>query len=120
MRYRPLTQAAYLLVSFLCSAAIANDITMDEIEILDDRFELLRIIDDPTELAKAQELWSTLIPIESLPNTNWTHKLDIQSDTVGGRWLYNAEGYVAKLNKQLKPMYKVSNVTLFNEIYLDL
>ena len=82
--------------------------------------EVVRAINERDQLAKAQEQWDSLIPIDELPNTNWTHKLDIKSGSVGGRWLYNKEGYIAKLNKRLDPMYKVSNIKLFNEIYLGL
>ncbi len=70
------------------------------------------------QLAKAQELWDSLIPIDKLPNTDWTHKLDIRSDSIGGGWLYNEDGYVAKLNHRLKPMFKVPDVKSFNAIFL--
>jgi predicted double-glycine peptidase len=93
---------------------------MDEITIRDNNFEILRIIDDPGQLAKARKQWNTLVRIKEPPNTNWTHKIDIESSSrfLNDRWLYNKEGYIARLNYQLKPMYKVSDVKLFNEIYL--
>jgi hypothetical protein len=91
---------------------------MDEITVRDRNFEVLREINDSDQLGKAQEQWDALIRIDELPNTNWTHKMDIKSNSVGGRWLYNSEGYVARLNKRVKPDYRVSNVKSFNEIYL--
>jgi hypothetical protein len=110
---------SYILLLFLFSPAIADEVKMDKITVLDGGFQVLRVINESDQLAKAQEQWHSLIPIDELPNTNWTHKLDIKSDFVGGRWLYNKEGYIAKLNKQLEPKYKVSDVKLFNETYLD-
>lgn len=94
--------------------------TMDEITVRDENFEMLSVINNPGLLAKAQEQWDSLVRIKELPNTNWTHKIDIRSGSrsLNGRWLYNKAGYIAKLNYQLKPMYKVSDVKVFNEIYL--
>lgn len=94
---------------------------MDKITIRDSNFEILRVIDSPELLTKAQELWDSLIRISELPNANWTHKIDIRSGSrsLDGRWLYNREGYVAKLNYRLKPAYKVPDVNSFNEIFLS-
>ena len=58
---------------------------MDEIAVLNCRAGILRVINNPDQLAKAKEQWDSLIPIDALPNTNWMHKLDIRSDSIGGR-----------------------------------
>ena len=91
-----------------------------EIKVRNKDFEVIRVIQELEVLEEAEKVWQKLKPIDTLPNTNWTHKLDVTSESIGGRWLYNKEGYLAKLNKQLKPMYKVSDVSKFNEIYLGL
>ena len=91
-----------------------------EITVRNKDFEVIRVVQELEVLKEAEKAWQKLKPIDSLPNTNWTHKLDVTSESIGGRWLYNKEGYLAKLNKQLKPMYKVSDVSKFNEIYLGL
>ncbi len=93
---------------------------MDQITVRDSNFEVVRTIDRPEQLAKAQEQWDSLTGIAKLPNASWTHKIDIRSvsASLDGRWLYNREGYIAKLNYRLKPMYKVPDVKSFNAIYL--
>ncbi len=106
------------LVLFLFSSVIAAETRMQEITVRDNEFAVLRIINTADRLAKVQELWDSLIPIDELPNTDWTHKLDIRSDSIGGRWLYSEEGYIAKLNYRLKPIYKVPDVKSFNAIFL--
>ena len=118
LRVESIRWLSYTLVLFLCPLVIAAETRMQEITVRDNEFGVLRIINTADRLAKAQELWDSLIPIDKLPNTDWTHKLDIRSDSIGGRWLYNEDGYVAKLNYRLKPMYKVPDVTSFNEIFL--
>jgi len=96
----------------------SEDIT--EIKILNTEFKVIKIIKNPNELKLAKNEWGKLVSINSLPNTNWSHKIDITSKSIGGRWLYNKQGYLAKLNKQLKPIYKVNNVKTFNKVYLGL
>jgi len=51
-----------------------------------------------------------------LPNTAWTHKLDIKATQIGGRWLYDKNGYLAKLNYQLTPSYIVKDPEAFNKL----
>jgi len=100
-------------------AAIASG-EMQQIKILNNEFSVIKVISSTKELELAKKEWGQLIPINKLPNTNWTHKIDITSKSIGGRWLYNKQGYLAKLNKQLKPMYKTNNVKSFNKVYLGL
>ena len=100
--------------------AHAKELEVIDIQVRNANFEVIRVIQEPEMLQRAEKEWQKLKPIDTLPNTNWTHKLDVNSEAIGGRWLYNKEGYLAKLNKQLKPMYKVSDVNKFNEIYLGL
>lgn len=118
--YKPLRIDKYIIVLLilLTSSVIAEN--MDKIKILNSEFEIIRIIISPDELKMANNEWLKLKPLETLPNFNWTHKFDISSESIGGRWLYNKEGYLAKLNKMLKPAYKVTDVVTFNKVYLGL
>ena len=110
----------YIIFLFLLPFTVAAAEGISEIKIRNNDFKVIKTINAPAELAEANNEWKQLIPIKSLPNTNWTHKIDISSRTIGGRWLYNKEGYVAKLNKRLKPMFKVKNVESFSKVYLGL
>jgi hypothetical protein len=81
-------------------------------------FEEVRIIENSQELKKIATIWNSLQPIENLPNTNWTHKLDIYSNGSSELWLYNQEGYLSKLNYLLRPSFKVHNLDEFNKLLL--
>jgi hypothetical protein len=91
-------------------------IDITRISVLDSNFNQIRLIDEFDSLSQLNKLWKEFESIDKLPNTEWTHKLDIDSKELGGRWLYNQKGYLAKLNKQLKPSYKVKNTEAFNKI----
>ena len=92
---------------------------MEEITIRDGNLKILRIIDSAEQLARAQELWNSLVQADGLPSPDWTHRIDIKSGCHAGRWLYNQEGVIARLNKGLKPSYRVPNVESFNAFFLD-
>lgn len=96
----------------------AAETRIEEVKVLDHSFAVVRVVNTADQLSKAQELWDSLVPIDALPDTDWTHKLDIRSDSIGGRWLYSEEGYIARLNYRLKPKYKVPDVKSFNAIFL--
>ncbi|MBU2622751.1 MAG: hypothetical protein KKD92_10580 [Proteobacteria bacterium] len=93
-------------------------VDISRIIVLDSNFNQIRVIDESNSLNQLSKLWKEFEPIDELPITEWTHKLDIESKDLSGRWLYNQEGYLAKLNKQLKPSYKVKNTEAFNKIIL--
>jgi hypothetical protein len=99
-------------------SAQAGELKISRVIVLDSSFQQIRVIDQPEQIKYLNDLWKNLKPIEvkDLPNTNWTHKLDIKSNGSTARWLYNQEGYLAKLNYQLKPIYKVVNLEAFNKL----
>ena len=113
------------VVSFIfIVSCVKVDSVMGPITILDHEFDVIRNIDGKVDLNEFERHWNLLEPIEILPNYNWTHKIDISSDgnfgkKFGGRWLYNNEGYIARLNKQLKPIYRVEDVQHFNGFLLE-
>ncbi len=95
-----------------------ESIDISKIIVLDSDLRLLRVIDQSDSLSQINNLWKEFESINDLPDTQWTHTLDIVSKDLSGRWLYNQDGYLAKLNKQLKPMYKVHNREAFNKFIL--
>ena len=120
-RYKHMKFSLLILILILILFPIAAlSEGVKEIRILNNEFEVVKIISDPDLLAIAYSEWKLLVPVDSLPNTNWTHKIDITSKSIGGRWLYNKQGYIAKLNKRLQPIYQVKDVASFNQVYLDL
>lgn len=104
----------------LAGPALGAELLITQIDVRDNSFETTNVIDNPEQLSRAEIEWAALLPIDSLPNYNWTHRLKITSTSIGGLWLYNKEGYVAKLNKLMSPMYRVSDTARFNEILLGL
>ena len=106
------------LLLLLSATVLAEEVNIVEIKVFDNQSKQIRLINNKDELVHAQKIWKHMVPIKKLPNKNWTNKLDITTNYVGGRWLYNKEGYIAKLNKYLEPKYKVSNVDEFNKIFL--
>ena len=101
-------------------SAQAEELKISRVIVLDSSFQQIRVIDQPEQIKHLNDLWKNLKPIKAkeLPNTTWTHKLDIKSNGSTVRWLYNQEGYLAKLNYQLKPSYKVVNLEVFNKLIL--
>jgi len=101
-------------------SAKAEELKISHVIVLDSSFQQIRVIDQPDQIKHLNDLWKNLKPIKvkDLPNTNWTHKLDIKSNGSTARRLYNQEGYLAKLNYQLKPSYKVVNLKAFNKLIL--
>ena len=111
---------ATLLLSFVllvcCSHATP---AIQKVVIRDNTFEIVKTIDDAALLNEANVHWNNLVPMDDLPRTTWTHKIDIEEKQIGGRWLYNSEnGYLALLNPTLKPCYQVSDIKKFNELFL--
>ena len=82
--------------------------------------EAIIVIVSTDRLIEIVKQWNKLKPVKRLPNTNWTHQLKIEGDkSIGGTWLYNSQGYIARLNYMLKPMYSVSNIELFNKLLIE-
>jgi len=91
-----------------------------KVQVLDSEFSVLQLISDQHDLELVEQEWSKLEKNDSLRNHDWTHTIDITSETIGGRWSYNSSGYLAKLNKTLTLAYRVKDVRQFNKIVLGL
>ncbi len=108
---------AVLALALLSGPSFGEDkIEIGKLRVLDSEFNEVAVIEDPSVLRSLEALWGKMMPVAATPGLSWTHKLDIVSQDIGGRWLYSREGYVARLNKELKPFYRVSD----NEAFLDL
>ncbi len=95
-----------------------SHIEVSGVVVLDSNFKKIRVINDFEQLQEINKHWQQLEQVNELPDIGWTHKLDIQANRLGGRWLYNKSGYLSKLNYQLKPMYQVKNPAAFNKLIL--
>ena len=89
---------------------------MAEIEIRDNHFEVIRVLEDEESL---DYFYSFLTDIETsgVPdNLHWDCKIDLTSSDRrnNGRWLYDKRGYLARLNYRLKPCFKVNNYEELN------
>ena len=102
-----------------CASQPMTPMTISYMVVRDSEFRVIRTIKSPAQIQKINALWQRLEPMTELPNTNWTHKLDIQANVRSGRWLYNnQDGYLAKLNYRLRPRYKVADPKVFNKVIL--
>ena len=109
----PITILAMAL--FSCKT---EKIDISKITVLDSNFKLICVIEETERLNNVCDHWKGLEPIDDISKIQWTHKIDIKSKNIGGRWLYSQEGYIAKLNKELNPRYKVSCKGVLNKLIL--
>ena len=108
---------AVLAIAAAGSPSLGEDgVKIDKLRVLDSEFNEVAVIDDSSVLRSLEVLWQKMAPVEATADLSWSHKLDITSKDVGGRWLYSQDGYVARLNKEMKPRYRVSD----NAAFLDL
>ncbi len=108
-----------LIVGFI-GPSIANDdeeIEKAKITVFDNDLKILREI---TEYENVKDIRMMIIKADVIdvpPNMNWTHKIDISVSKLKGRWLYNsADGLLSKLNKRLKPSYRIQSNEKFKEL----
>ncbi|RJQ77157.1 MAG: hypothetical protein C4519_13870 [Desulfobacteraceae bacterium] len=111
----------FFTFAFLAMTLIScktDKIEITKIMVLDSNFNQLSVIQNPDTLNIISNLWSTFEPIADIPKIQWDFKLDIESKNIAGRWLYSKEGYIAKMNKELKPRFKVGSQDAFNRLIL--
>ena len=102
---------------FLGKPAVSQDsLEIQGLRVLDAGFEEVARLRDPVALRALERLWGQFAPAEGAEIPVWTHKLDIESDQIGGRWLYSREGYVARLDKELESIYRVPDPGAFNAL----
>ncbi len=110
-RYKHMKNLALIILLIFSGSSFAEQIS--EIKILNSDFEHINAITDKAAISNFTKEWELLEKLEIPLNYDWTHKIDISGGKSSGRWLYNQAGYISKLNKQLKPSYKINNATNF-------
>ncbi len=115
-----LSLVVLVLTSGLLGPSIANEVEEIEkakITVFDNNLKILREIN---EYENAKDIRMMIIHadvIDAPPNKNWTHRIDISVSKLKGRWLYNsADGLLSKLNKRLKPSYRIQSNEKFKEL----
>lgn len=110
----------FILFISLSFKVLACDEAISKVTVLDKNFKVVKVITASSELVQIQKAWCDFKPINTPPNTNWTHKLDIVGGKLTGRWLYNSQGYISRLNYQLKPSYQLPNAGTINKLIVGL
>jgi hypothetical protein len=110
----------FILLTALSLKVLACDLVISKVTVLDNNFKIVKIITSPNELAQIQNAWCSFKPINTPPNTNWSHTLDIVGGKLTGRWSYNSQGYISRLNYQLKPSYQLPNPGTINKLIVGL
>ncbi len=113
---------AWLSVLALVAAAMLSSpfigqqrVQFQSVRVLDAGFNEVANVRDPAVLHSLEELWSLKVPLEDSFTPSWTHKLDIDSQEIGGRWLYSSsEGYLQVLSMKKKKTYRLSDKEAFN------
>ena len=103
----------FLAVSCRERTAVESFKTVISLKILDNNFEMVKEITDESELAGLKSAIQLGEPVKVPDNPEWEYKLDIETEKENQRWLYNKKGYLAKLNYQLRPCYKISEPEWF-------
>lgn len=113
LNYIKLPLLLFFVLNILsCSSNMPQGIT--EVQIRNNDFKVIKNL-SLDEMQYLEKSFLTFQKIVEPPITNWTHKIDIRSKRLNGRWLYSDDGYISKLNYFLKPSYKIINVAEFNE-----
>jgi hypothetical protein len=105
-------------IVFLNCYASVQPIEITNIKVLNSEFNEIKVINKPVQLIEINKILSKVELINKLPNVVWNYKLDIQAIKGSGRWLYNEEGYIVKLNYQMEPVYRIKDSIAFKKAIL--
>ncbi len=97
-------------------SAIAQSVRIDGVRVLGPDFKEIATLREPDELRSLEELWAEMTLYEEDYRPKWTYKLDIDSEDIGGRWLYSSEGYITRLTMNIQKTYRVSDKEAFNRL----
>lgn len=104
----------------VATPGIAASADIVGVKILDADFKVVAELARKPDVRKFQKHWSQKLKIKQtsaqLPDTMFSYKLDISGTSGGGRWLYNSNGFVVKLDKMARPVYQIQEPALFNEL----
>ena len=83
--------------------------------VRDENFEVVSELNQ-SQIQYLSQIGPSLVAVEKIPENGWPYKLDIKANKYGGRWLYCEQGYLAKLNYSMKPLFKINNKKEFEII----
>ena len=118
MKYIFLFLVPFLFFGCMSWQADMSQIEISKITVWDSNSNRKRVIDDFNELQKINKIWQQLEPIDKLPDREWACSIDIYANQLESSWLYNKNGYLARLNYELKPKFRVKDIAAFNELIL--
>lgn len=99
---------------FLATASFAGEIS--QVIVRNQKFEIVKVIDDKTSLQQFEEIWKTKTKMKAPVTPKWSFKLDIEGKGYGDRWFYDSQGYVQVLSKAKVPVYKIPASITFNSL----
>ena len=79
-------------------------------------FKVISTISSPDALFAFSRIWDTRKKVHPSIQPGIQYKIDIQSGTDSGRWLYDPAGFVQKLDMARKPIYQIESNIEFNRI----
>jgi hypothetical protein len=86
------------------------------VKVLDEHFTVVKELSGSSEPTEFEQPWRGEARTQLAPAQlhKRPFKIDIEADHEGGRWLYDAEGLLVKLNKRLKPAFRIQDAQTFN------
>lgn len=99
---------------FLATESFAGELS--QVIVRNQKFEIVKIIDDKESLQKFEKIWKTKTKMKAPVAPKWLFKLDIEGKYHGDRWFYNPQGYVQVLSKAKVPVYRIPASVTFNNL----
>ena len=72
-----------IFIFFLVQVTEGKISSIKAIDVLDNKFKIVKSIQNEETLKNIEELWNNLIAVEAPPNYDWDYRLDIQSSNIG-------------------------------------
>lgn len=108
-----------LSASLVAGGAVAAPAEVHRVVVRDSEFRVVSEISSEPDMAKFQQHWSSKVTttLNSVqPYSAFKYKLDISSGTGAGRWLYNPNGLLVKLDKRDRPILQINDPHAFNAL----
>jgi hypothetical protein len=106
------------LVLILATGCTQSTQVVDRVTVRNERFEVVRVLDDSASLVRFAELWRSRREVESdsRPLSEFPFKLDIDANHRSGRWLYSADGFTTLLTVKVSKVYFIDDASTLNRI----
>jgi len=106
--------AAVIACAFIIAPGTASAARSTGITILDDKFQVVHVLNGRKAVASFNAHWTNKVKISSASVTpHWLYKIDLPDTT---RWLYDPAGYAQVLSKKKHPLYRIQSVGRFNKL----